>query len=112
MAVGKLGMIVRTWIGGGGGGVGEGGGWRRGGETHQQCLMVEFLTSHHHADVSQGRIYCTCCPRPSLPLTPDTEVTDQNFYLTQSQYTDTGPASPSTDCYAGRLSGYRKPLEY
>ena len=25
------------------------------------------------------------------------EVADQSFYLTQSQYTDTGPTSPSTD---------------
>ena len=25
------------------------------------------------------------------------EVADQTFYLTQSQYTDTGPTSPSTD---------------
>ena len=27
----------------------------------------------------------------------DIEVADQTFYLTQSQYTDTGPTSPSTD---------------
>ena len=25
------------------------------------------------------------------------EVADQTFYLTQSQYTDTGPTSPSAD---------------
>ena len=27
----------------------------------------------------------------------ETEVADQAFYLTQSQYSDTGPTSPSTD---------------
>ena len=32
----------------------------------------------------------TCCHT-------ETEVADQTFYLTQSQYTDTGPTSPSTD---------------
>ena len=43
--------------------------------------------------VSQGRICSdkfTCC------LT-ETEVADQTFYLTQSQYTDTGPTSPSSN---------------
>ena len=32
----------------------------------------------------------TCCHT-------ETEVADQTFYLTQSQYTDTGPTSPSAD---------------
>ena len=32
----------------------------------------------------------TCCHT-------ETEVADQAFYLTQSQYTDTGPTSPSAD---------------
>ena len=45
------------------------------------------------ASVSQGRI-CSdnfmCCPT-------EIEVADQTFHLTQSQYTDTGPTSPSTD---------------
>ena len=27
----------------------------------------------------------------------ETEAADQTFYLTQSQYTDAGPASPSAD---------------
>ena len=43
--------------------------------------------------VSQGRICSdnfTCCHT-------DIEVADQTSYLTQSQYTDTGPASPSAD---------------
>ena len=29
--------------------------------------------------------------------TPEIEVADQTFHLTQSQYTDTGPTSPSAD---------------
>ena len=46
-----------------------------------------------HANVSQGRIYSdnyTCCHT-------EIEVANQTFYLTQSQYTDTRPTSPSTD---------------
>ena len=49
--------------------------------------------SQQYASVSQGRIYpdnCTCCRT-------ETEVADQTFYLTQSQYTDTGPTSPNAD---------------
>ena len=45
------------------------------------------------ARVSQGRICSdnfTCCHT-------EIEVADQTLYLTQSQYTDTGPTSPSTD---------------
>ena len=57
------------------------------------CLLVGCLTSHQHASVSQGRI-CSdnfaCCHA-------EIEVADPTFYLTQSQYTDTGPISPSTD---------------
>ena len=43
--------------------------------------------------VYQGRIfsdYFTCCHT-------EIEVADQTFHLTLSQYTDTGPTSPSTD---------------
>ena len=56
-------------------------------------LLVGCLTSQQHASVSQGRICSdnfTCCHT-------ETEVADQTFYLTQSQYTDSGPTSPSTD---------------
>ena len=56
-------------------------------------LFVGCLTSQQHASVSKGRI-CTdnfaCCHT-------EIEVTDQTFYLTQSQYTDTGLTSPSAD---------------
>ena len=61
-----------------------------------QCkslLFVGCLTSQQHASVSQGRI-CTdnfmCCHT-------EIEAADQTFHLTQSQYTDTGPTSPSAD---------------
>ena len=56
-------------------------------------LFVGCLTSQQQASVSQGRICSdnfTCCHT-------EIEVADQTFYLTQSQYTDTGPTSPSTD---------------
>ena len=57
------------------------------------CLFVGCLTSQQHASVSQGRICTdnfTCCHT-------EIEAADQTFYLTQSQYTDTGPTSPSAD---------------
>ena len=57
------------------------------------CLLVGCLTSQQQASVSQGRICSddfTCCHT-------EIEVADQTFYLTQSQYTDTGPTSPSAD---------------
>ena len=57
------------------------------------CLFVGRLTSQQHASVSQGRICAdnfTCCHT-------ETEVADSTFYLTQSQYTDTRPTSPSGD---------------
>ena len=57
------------------------------------CLFVGCLTSQQHAIVSQGRICTdnfTCCHT-------EIETADQTFHLTQSQYTDTGPTSPSAD---------------
>ena len=57
------------------------------------CLLVGCLTSQQQASVSQGRICSdnfTCCHT-------ETEVADPTFYLTQSQYTHTGPTSPSAD---------------
>ena len=56
----------------------------------ERLLFVGCLTSHQHASVSQGPICSdnfTCCHN---------EI-DQTFHLTQTQYTDTGPTSPSTD---------------
>ena len=57
------------------------------------CWLVGCLTSQQQAGVSQGRICSdnfTCCHT-------EIEVADQTFYLTQSQYTDTGPTTPSAD---------------
>ena len=62
-------------------------------EEGGDCLFVGCLTSQQQASVSQGRICSdnfTCCHT-------EIEVEDQMFYLTQSQYTDTGPTSPSAD---------------
>ena len=59
----------------------------------EDCLLVGCLTSRQQASVSQGRICSdnfTCCHT-------EIEVADPTFYLTQSQYTDTGPTSPSAD---------------
>ena len=56
-------------------------------------LSVGCLMSQQHASVSQGGICSdnfTCCQS-------EMEVADQTFHFTQSQYTDTGPTSPSTD---------------
>ena len=61
--------------------------------TTLHWLLVGCLKSQQNARVSQGRICsdnCTCCHT-------ETEVADPTFHLTQSQYTDTGPTSPSTD---------------
>ena len=57
------------------------------------CLLVGCLTSQQQASVSQGRISSdnfTCCHT-------EIEVAYLTFYLTQSQYTDTGPTSPIAD---------------
>ena len=56
-------------------------------------LLVGCITSQQQASASQGRICTdnfTCCHTVI-------EVADQTFYLTQSQYTDTGLTSPSVD---------------
>ena len=68
-------MSVCVWGGGGG------------------LLFVGCLTSQQQASVSQGRVCSdnfTCCHT-------EVEAANQTFYLTQSQYTDTEPASPSAD---------------
>ena len=57
------------------------------------CLLVGCLTSQQQASVSHGRI----CSDNFTRCHTETEVADPTFYLTQSQYTDTGPTSPSAD---------------
>ena len=57
------------------------------------CWLVGCLTSQQHACVSQGQTCSnnfTCCHT-------EVDVADQTFYLTQPQYTDTRPTSPSAD---------------
>ena len=63
-----------------------------------QCVvrvgwLLACLTSQQHASVSQGRI----CPDNLTNCHTEIEVADPTFHLTQSQYTDTGPTSPSAD---------------
>ena len=57
------------------------------------CLLVGCSTSQQHASVSLGWI----CSDNSMCCHTEMEVADQTFYLIQSQYTDTGLTSPSTD---------------
>ena len=56
-------------------------------------LFVGCWTSQQQASVSQGRI----CSDNFMCCHTEIEVADQTFHLTQSQYTDTGPNSPSAD---------------
>ena len=69
-------------------------------------MFVGCLKSQQHASVSQGRICSdkfTCCHT-------EIETADPTFYLTQSQYTDTGLTSPQRLPHnARRLAG--SPLE-
>ena len=65
---------------------------KKGGEKGG-CWLLACLTSQQHASVSQGRI---CSDKFTFCHTVR-EVADHTFHLTQSQYTDTGPTSPSTD---------------
>ena len=63
--------------------------------------FVGCLTSQQHSSASQGRI----CSDNFTRCHTETEVADQTFHLTQPQYTDTGPASPSPDpTTPGRLT--------
>ena len=57
------------------------------------CWLVGCLRSQQHASVSQGRI----CSDNFTRCHTEIEVAGQTFHLTQSQYTDTRPTSPSTD---------------
>ena len=61
--------------------------------TRHTSLFLGCLTSQQQASVSQGR---TCSDKFTCCHT-EIEAADQTFYLTQSQYTDTGPTRPSAD---------------
>ena len=65
--------------------------WRQ--STEQWGLFVGCLTSQQHASVSQAWI----CPDNFTCCHTEIEVAVQTFYVTQSQYTDTRPTSPSAD---------------
>ena len=60
---------------------------------HVSLLVGWFLNVPATCQCISGRICSdnfTCCHT-------ETEVADPSFHLTQSQYTDTGPTSPSAD---------------
>ena len=62
-------------------------------QMSQNVCFVGCSTSQQHENVSQGRICSdnfTCCHT-------EIEVADQPVHLTQSQYIDNEPTSPSTD---------------
>ena len=61
--------------------------------TQGSGLFVGCLTSQQHASVSQRRICSDNCTRCHTEI----KVADQTFYLTKSQYTDTGPTNSSAD---------------
>ena len=56
-------------------------------------LLVACLTSQQHAGVSQERI----CSDNSMCCHTEIEVAYPTLHLTQLQYTDNRPTSPSTD---------------
>ena len=56
-------------------------------------LLVGCFTSQQHASLSQRRI----CPDKFTSCHTKIKVADQTVYLTPSQYSDTGPTSPSPD---------------
>ena len=74
-----------------------------------KMLFAGCLTSQQHASVSQTRICsdnCTC-------FHTETEAAGQNFNLTQSQYADTGPTSPSVDpTTSGTWQGIRRITQF
>ena len=72
---------------------GREGGRERERERERDFLFGGCLMSQQHASLSQERI----CSDNFMCCHTEIEVADQTFYLTQSQYTDTGPTSPSAD---------------
>ena len=57
--------------------------------TRDGWLLLACLTSQQHASVPQGRI----CADNFTCYHTEIEAADPTFYLTQSQYTDTGPGA-------------------
>ena len=60
--------------------------------TDNNCLLVAYRPSNMLVYLGDGSActISTCCHT-------EVEAADPTFYLTQSQYTDTRPTSPSTD---------------
>ena len=67
----------------------------RAGEGVYDCLFVGWLLNVP----SNRRVYLRDGSAQTIlrAATLEIEVADPTFYLTQSQYTDTGPTSPSAD---------------
>ena len=58
--------------------------------THARAHARARTHTHTHTHTHTYLDNCACCHT-------EIEVADQTFHLTQSQYTDTKPASPNTD---------------
>ena len=69
-------------------------------QRYSRGLFVGCLTSQQQSSVSHGRI----CSDNFTRCHTEIEVADPTFYLTQSQYTDTGTTSPSADPITGQGS--------
>ena len=67
--------------------------WKRRKQKREILFFVGCLKSQQHASVPQEWI----CSDKFMCCHTEMEIADQTFHLTQSQYTDTGPTSPSTD---------------
>ena len=72
--------------------IGSGGGDDGGSGVEYCCLLVAYSPSNMQVYLRDGcaQYNFTCCHT-------EIQVADQTFHLTQSQYTDTGPTSPSAD---------------
>ena len=57
------------------------------------CWLVACLMSQQHVCLSQGRVCSDKLTRGHTEI----KVANQIFYLTKSEYTDTGPTSPDAD---------------
>ena len=75
--------------------------------TGSFLLCVGRLTSQQHDSVSRGKIYSANCERCHTEI----EAADQNFYLTQSGYTDIGPTSPNAEPVACQRSMEKAGIE-
>ena len=60
---------------------------------HRVGWLIGCITSQQHASVPPGQI----CSDNFMCCHTEIEAEDPTFYLTQSQYTDTRPTSPSAD---------------